>query len=135
VLELATLGGFRIEGSQLSALPYAVSPLNGRGRLERTLAFSAVKLDGPGDERRIGPPAWLVLPHLAVPSARRHEAPELDDPLTRTIWELVDGERSIQDIAKRLLPHLQSSPMSFPDVEDAVRECLATTHPGARASR
>jgi SAM-dependent methyltransferase len=43
VLQLAQQSGFSVGGPRLSTTPYAMSPLNGRGRLERTLAFSAQK--------------------------------------------------------------------------------------------
>lgn len=43
VVALARAAGFDVGASRLSTVPYAMSPLNGRGRLERTLAFEAVK--------------------------------------------------------------------------------------------
>jgi hypothetical protein len=43
VVELARLAGFALGAPRLSTVPYTLSPLNGRGRLERTLAFAAVK--------------------------------------------------------------------------------------------
>lgn len=43
VVELARAAGFDVGPPRLATVPYALSPLNGRGRLERTLAFAATK--------------------------------------------------------------------------------------------
>jgi SAM-dependent methyltransferase/uncharacterized protein YbaR (Trm112 family) len=43
VLALVGHGGFEVGPPRLSTTPYAMSPLNARGRLERTLAFAATK--------------------------------------------------------------------------------------------
>jgi SAM-dependent methyltransferase len=43
VVALARTAGFAVGPPRLTTVPYAMSPLNGRGRLERTLAFEAVK--------------------------------------------------------------------------------------------
>jgi SAM-dependent methyltransferase len=44
VVTLVQRAGFEVGAPRLSTTPYAMSPLNGRGRLERTLAFAARKL-------------------------------------------------------------------------------------------
>jgi hypothetical protein len=41
VVELARGAGFDVGPPRLGTVPYTLSPLNGRGRLERTLAFAA----------------------------------------------------------------------------------------------
>jgi SAM-dependent methyltransferase len=43
VLALVSGGGFQVGPPRLATTPYAMSPLNARGRLERTLAFAATK--------------------------------------------------------------------------------------------
>jgi hypothetical protein len=43
VVALARATGFDVGAPRLATVPYAMSPLNGRGRLERTLAFAAAK--------------------------------------------------------------------------------------------
>src|SRR5204863_5199672 len=42
VVALARAAGFDVGAPRLTTVPYTLSPLNGRGRLERTLAFAAV---------------------------------------------------------------------------------------------
>jgi hypothetical protein len=43
VVELAARAGFRIERSSCRSVPHLVSPLTGRGKVERVLTFAAVK--------------------------------------------------------------------------------------------
>jgi hypothetical protein len=43
VVEVARGAGFTVGAPRLATVPYALSPLNGRGRLERTLAFAATR--------------------------------------------------------------------------------------------
>jgi hypothetical protein len=133
VLALAAGGGFRVDLPRVSTIPYTMSPLNGRGKLERTLAFCATKTQGAGAAPDgDAPPWWLVLPHLPVPRAVPVKVAGFDDPLVEAIWSAVDGSRGIRELAALLAPRLQSATMRLPQVQDAVRECLAATHPAAR---
>ncbi len=43
VVQVAQGAGFTVGAPRLATVPYALSPLNGRGRLERTLAFAATR--------------------------------------------------------------------------------------------
>jgi SAM-dependent methyltransferase len=45
IFDLAGRAGFRIGGSSAESGPYLVSPLSGRGKLERTLTFEAARVE------------------------------------------------------------------------------------------
>jgi uncharacterized protein YbaR (Trm112 family)/SAM-dependent methyltransferase len=119
VAEIAQAAGFEITRESTELVRFAYSPLAARGRLEHCIAFSAQKGSPKAD-------AWLQIPHLPIPdfpgrAELRHESAAFN-----AIIALVDGRRSINDIAIRL--------GAGPDVnlgamKDAVRLCLQTLHP------
>ncbi len=119
VAEIAQAAGFDITRETDELVRFAYSPLAARGRLEHCIAFAAQK-------RSPKAAAWLEIPHLPIPefpgrAELRHESAAFN-----AIIDLVDGRRSINDIAIRL--------GAGPDVnlgamKDAVRLCLQTLHP------
>jgi uncharacterized protein YbaR (Trm112 family)/SAM-dependent methyltransferase len=121
VSEIAQAAGFDVTRETDELVRFAYSPLAARGRLEHCIAFSAQK----------GPPkadAWLQIPHLPIPdfpgrAELRHESAAFN-----AIIELIDGRRSINDIASHL--GAGASPdVNLGAMKDAVRLCLQTIHP------
>ncbi|MEM9456270.1 MAG: hypothetical protein AAGF11_18960 [Myxococcota bacterium] len=98
LLELAQLAGFEIERQGIEEVRYLCSPASGHARLESVLTFVARKGSPPG--AGVGmPPAWVMLPHLPVqapPGARRTKP---GHPLLREALALIDGERTLDQIA------------------------------------
>ena len=72
LFDLAELAGFRVGPWESAAEPYLVSKLNGRGKVEWVLAFSATKLEAPeeGPNSDGSPPPWLLFRHLPHPHLR-----------------------------------------------------------------
>lgn len=119
VAEIALAAGFEITRETDELVRFAYSPLAARGRLEHCIAFSARKVEPKAD-------AWLQIPHLPIPdfpgrAQLRHESAAFN-----AIIALVDGRRSIDDIAV----HLGAGPdVNLGALKDAVRLCLQTLHP------
>jgi uncharacterized protein YbaR (Trm112 family) len=119
VAEIAQAAGFDITRETDELVRFAYSPLAARGRLEHCIAFSAQKGSPKAD-------AWLHLPHLPVPDFPGRAEVRHESAAFNAIIALIDGQRSINDIALQL--------GAGPDVnlgamKDAVRLCLQTLHP------
>jgi hypothetical protein len=131
VFELAERAGFAIEKTASDLLRYAVSPLAERGRIEQCLAFSAAK----ASRRRADagdPPAWIVLPYRPVPDFDGRLVFYHESVAFRAVIELVDGRRSVNEIAAALAARAGTNPAGM---ADTVRFCLLETHPACRAAR
>jgi uncharacterized protein YbaR (Trm112 family)/SAM-dependent methyltransferase len=119
VVEIARAAGFEITRTTDALVRFAYSPLAARGRLEHCIAFSAQKTAPQAD-------AWLQIPHLPVPDFPGRAALRHDNAAFNAIIALIDGQRSINDIAI----HLGAGPdVNLAAMKDAVRLCLQTVHP------
>lgn len=119
VAEIAQAAGFEITRETDELMRFAYSPLAARGRLEHCLAFSARK----GAPK---PDAWLQIPHLPIPDFPGRAELHHESAAFNAIIALVDGRRSINDIAL----HLGAGPdANVGAMKDAVRLCLQTLHP------
>jgi uncharacterized protein YbaR (Trm112 family) len=103
--------GFEIGSKSWSFVPYLSSPLKGQKREERVLSLSARKTAEAGDVGSApASPDWVqdsslpipVTPALAAPAESLHRALE--------IMSLVDGKRSIAEIAGKVASHYQLDP-------------------------
>jgi hypothetical protein len=142
LLELTTMAGFEVLSHQSSELPYTYSPLNGRGKIERTLSFSARKLPTVNtantaptvnnahhyaSAKSAAPTVpWLILPHLPVPVA---PSPEVSDEFASAAWSEVDGARGIAEIARRVARCPAAQSLNRSQLQDALRELFAAQHP------
>jgi hypothetical protein len=113
ILEFLALSHFEVLHQAFHTQPYNHSPLSERGRLEDCWCFLAQSpqderhLADAGDftERSIDParlPAWLIMKHLPVPRFDPSRFPPDLDGIT----QLIDGRRSINDIAAILAERL-----------------------------
>ncbi len=110
---LRALGGFEVQGHNTEPTTFMVSPLSTHARVEGVFTFSATKRsDAPLSES--SPPAWIVLPHLSVPRVSAAVSRDAH-PAFQHLRELVDGKRSLKDIAKALAER-----MRLPDGVDPV---------------
>ena len=119
VSEIAAAAGFRITRETDELVRFAYSPLAARGRLEHCIAFSA-QLGSPNAD------AWLQIPHLPIPDFPGRAELRHDSAAFNAIIALVDGRRSINDIAIQLSP---GPDVNLGAMKDAVRLCLQTLHP------
>jgi hypothetical protein len=102
VLDLVAASGFAIEQHAYDRLLYMQSPACTQGRTEMVLSFRARRIDRV---EAVVPeqPAWLrdrTLPVPRVAGLDRYVAPH---PLFAAVIALVDGQRSIDDIAAVLV--------------------------------
>lgn len=120
--ELLALSRFHLQAETFSLSSYTHSPLSQRGRLEEVWTFVA---RSAADRQHLqnggiwsdsvtsaNPPPWLVLPHLPVPKLTK---PGLLPPELDNITRLIDGTRSIEQLADVLAPKLPEShdPLEF----------------------
>jgi uncharacterized protein YbaR (Trm112 family) len=119
VAEIARAAGFFITHETDELVRFAYSPLAARGRLEHCIAFSAQKGEPKAD-------AWLSIPHLPIPDFPGRTELCHESAAFNAIIELIDGRRSINDIAAQLGAGPE---VNVGAVKDAVRLCLRTLHP------
>jgi uncharacterized protein YbaR (Trm112 family)/SAM-dependent methyltransferase len=134
LFDLAARAGFRVEDWSTDSAPYLVSRLNGRGKVEWVLAFSATKLaSDQAAPRDGGPPSWLIFNHLPVPTFEGQSMAWSGTPGYQLVISAVDGRRTIDDIARVIDRQAREASVSLSEIRGAVRQCLAEMHPGARS--
>jgi len=119
VAEIAQAAGFELTRETDELVRFAYSPLAARGRLEHCIAFSATKVEPKAD-------AWLQIPHLPIPDFPERAQLRHESAAFNAIIALIDGRRSINDIAVRLGAGPDAN---LGALKDAVRLCLQTLHP------
>jgi hypothetical protein len=122
VLEIVAGAGFRVEGFDVRRLSFMESPACNQGRTERILTFMAARSEDAPAEAQAPAPAWIEDTTLPVPrlEALRGFAPP--HPFFAAVVGMVDGERSIDDIAATLA---QAQNIPLDALRVAVRACLA----------
>lgn len=86
-----------------ATIPYMCSPASRHGRQERTFSFCAYKekdVDAPARHKAL--PDWLVTGKEAVPLAQAFRTQQMTTQVYAFIMSLIDGKRSIEDMAKVL---------------------------------
>ncbi|MSR36478.1 MAG: methyltransferase domain-containing protein [Gemmatimonadetes bacterium] len=139
LFDLAARAGFHVDRWETASAPYLVSKLNGRGKVEWVLAFSATKLDAsievPTSDPEGGPPAWLLFTHLPVPMFPVQSSVASAPRGSELVLAAIDGRRTQDDIARRIAEQVADGSVSLAEIRDAVRRCLADVHPGAAGER
>lgn len=131
LFDLAERAGFRVGRWESATGPYLVSRLNGRGKVEWVLAFSATSLEAPeeGSDSAAGPPPWLVFRHLPIPTFEGQEFFWSEASMVRMVVSSIDGRRTLDDIAVLVVERAGQPGISMSQVRTAVRKCLQTVHP------
>jgi SAM-dependent methyltransferase len=128
VFELAVRAGFRVDKWSTSSMPYLVSKLNGRGKVEWVLAFAATKLDEmPPSGEAI--PSWLLFRHIPIPVFPGQSMFSTEDPAEHVVVSAIDGLRTLDDIASILSRKAGDSGLSMDQFREIVRRCLVEIHP------
>ena len=132
LFDLAELAGFRIGPWTTETVPHLVSRLNGRGKVEWVLAFSATKLASSDKRTRSeqAPPPWLVFRHLPIPTFEGQTLFWSDAATVRMVVTAIDGRRTLDDIAAMVAQRAGQPDISMSQVRTAVRQCLKQVHPG-----
>jgi len=131
LFDLAERAGFRMGPWKSAAVPYLVSRLNGRGKVEWVLAFSATRLEAPetGSRPDVGPPPWLVFRHLPIPMFEGQALFWSEASMIRMVVSSIDGRRTLDDIARLVAERADQPDISMAQVRAAVRQCLQGVHP------
>lgn len=99
---IAEAEGFRIERSTAQRMLYLQSPDGTQGRTELVVTWAARKVSAPPQRAAAETPPWLVdllLPVPRLPGLEGYVAPH---PMFAAIVALVDGRRSVLEIASVL---------------------------------
>ncbi len=108
--------GFQEIDVQEDVVPYLSSPASRHGRMERLVSFSAIaheRVAPPAPHRNA--PAWLERDDLPVPMLPQVESQALAMRVHSFVASLVDGRRTLRDIAgilvrERLMPADEALP-------------------------
>lgn len=104
IRELAELAGFEFCYENVEISPYLKTPLSAQLRTEQVWTFVARAPQPNQPPPKSDPPAWILLPHLPIPALN---IPPPEDPTLQHLLSLVDGQRSINDIANLIAPNLE----------------------------
>jgi hypothetical protein len=103
VLELAGAAGFSVEASSFSPLAYMHSPASAQGRTEWVLTCVATRTASTTTAAAPAGPTWLHEHHRPVPRLAGLAGYAAPHPMFAAVIALVDGTRSIADIAARMV--------------------------------
>jgi hypothetical protein len=113
------------------AIPYLCSPASRHGRIETVVTFAATKTAEaarPPPGRRV--PAWLERADLPVPLLPELAGRQLELRVLAHVASLVDGRRSVRDVARVLV---EQRLMAEAEAEPTVRAFLARLYDEARS--
>jgi uncharacterized protein YbaR (Trm112 family) len=131
VVELVAAAGFADVALSEEQVPYLCSPASRHGRLETVMTYAATKSDAvpvpPPPRRR---PDWLEHTDRPVPLLPDLQGRQLELRVLGYVASLVDGRRSIRDLARVLV---EQRLMTAEEAQPAVRAFLARLHDEARA--
>ena len=130
VLEIVAAAGFAGTEPREDAIPYLCSPASRHGRLETVVTFAARRRDTvplPAPPRRL--PDWLQSADAPVPLLPELQSRQLELRVQAHVASLVDGRRSMRDVARVLVEQRLMAPE---EAEPTVRSFLARLINGDR---
>jgi uncharacterized protein YbaR (Trm112 family) len=130
VLEIVASAGFDPVVPREEALRYLCSPASRHGRVESVVTFVATRrtdvAEPPPPARQ---PSWLVRADLPVPLSAGLERRQLELRVLSYVASLVDGRRSVHEVARVLVEQRLLAPA---EAEPMVRAFLARLHEESR---
>lgn len=122
--------GFGTPRTAEHGIPYMRSPASRHGRIETVLAWCAAKeRAAPAPPEHSTLPEWLVRSELPVPLLEEFKVQALSTRIYAFLMSLVDGKRSVRDMARVLVEQRLMAPQ---EAESAVRSFLTRMHADAR---
>ncbi|MEQ9562903.1 MAG: methyltransferase domain-containing protein [Woeseiaceae bacterium] len=122
VLVIAEECGFGTPNVAQATIPYMCSPASRHGRQETVFTFSARKdSDAEKPPRYHALPDWIVTGKEPVPLLQSFRTQAMSTQIYAFVMSLIDGRRSIQDMAKLLE---QQKLMTRKEAEPAIRNFL-----------
>jgi uncharacterized protein YbaR (Trm112 family) len=131
VIEIVAATGFTGVEPREETIPYLCSPASRHGRIETVVTFAARKRDAvpmPAPPRRL--PDWLQRDDAPVPLLPELQARQLELRVLAHVASLVDGRRSIRDVARLLVEQRLMAPA---EAEASVRSFLVRLQAEAQA--
>jgi uncharacterized protein YbaR (Trm112 family) len=104
--QLVQLGDFELSPPRVTALGYMNSPASARTRTSEVVTFSARKRQpqtASAPPPASGAPAWLLLSHLPIPRWEALAGYKPDHPLLAYLVGLIDGQRTLADLSRRMI--------------------------------
>ena len=132
VLVIAEECGFASPQVTQATIPYMCSPASRHGRQETVFTFGAEKqqeAESPGRHKAL--PDWIVTGNEPVPLLPSFRTQAMSTQIYSFIMSLIDGKRSIKDMAKLLE---QQKLMSRKEAEPAIRNFLTRMHDDSQRS-
>jgi hypothetical protein len=130
-LEALKRSGFADPVVNEQSIPYMHSPASRHARLESVVAWCARKQNDVPATSAKGIPDWLVLSDRPVPQSEDFKVQAVATRIHAYLMALVDGRRSIQDMARLLV---EQRLMNQEDAEPAVRRFLTRMYEDNRKS-
>jgi hypothetical protein len=126
VIELLPRAGFSDFRMHEVSMPYMRSPASRHARIESTVAWVANKGGPPAEMPRARVlPEWLLQPDKPVPRTATFEMQAISSRVHAFLLALINGERSMRDMARVLVEQRLMSPQ---EAEAHVRLFLARLH-------
>ncbi len=122
VREIVADSGFATIEAVEETIPYLCSPASRHGRRESVVTFTAVKTAEtaePSGVQRV--PAWLARTDLPIPLLPEMQGRQLELRVLAYVVSLVDGRRSLRDVARVLV---EQRLMTESEAEPTVRAFL-----------
>lgn len=130
VLLLVEQAGFAEPAVRQADIPYMRSPASRHGRVETVFSFCAAKeKDVPRPARHNALPDWIVTGKESVPLLPSFRTQALSTQIYSFIMSLIDGRRSIEDMAKLLE---QQKLMTRREAVPAIRNFLSKMYEDSR---
>jgi uncharacterized protein YbaR (Trm112 family) len=103
--ELMPLAGFQLRGEPVTTrIDFMHSRAAARAKVVDVVNFSARRTElGAAPVPEGSPPAWLMLPHLPVPRFPGLDGYKPDHPMLVYLVGLIDGQRTLQDMARKMI--------------------------------
>jgi uncharacterized protein YbaR (Trm112 family)/SAM-dependent methyltransferase len=124
VLEMLAAANIEVHKHRYASVPYMMSPAGTQGRTEFVLTFDATVGEAPASESE-DTPRWLDrhdLPVPILPGLERYEPPH---PMFAAVVSLVNGQRTIKDIANVLI---RDKSLPADAAVGGVHACLVEIH-------
>jgi hypothetical protein len=111
VLEILPRAGFAAPTVREATLPYMRSPASRHARVETTVTWAAVKSGAPEEQPRSRVwPEWLLQSEKPVPRTEAFEMRQVSSRVHAFLLALINGERSIRDMARMLVEQRLATP-------------------------
>jgi hypothetical protein len=135
LVELTRAAGFELPGVERTVIDYMRSRANRRWKTVEVFTFAARKLgadEAPSVSAVGDAPPWLMFSHLPIPAFPGLEGYVPEHPMLGYLGKLIDGKRTLADLAARVVADHGARPEA---ALDGTRAMLALLHKAASAPR